>query len=85
VGGRCLEHPFMTNANVVVSPDAATWVATELREQRMSVEVIHALLCTEEPATIRRYLELHSEWLKEQLADQLRRLALVEETLRLWF
>jgi hypothetical protein len=74
VGGRCLEHPFMT-----------TWVATELREQRMSVEVIHALLCTEEPATIRRYLELHSEWLKEQLADQLRRLALVEETLRLWF
>ena len=49
--------------------------------QQMPEEEIDAVLATDDPEVVRRYLELHREWLEERLADQLRELDAVESQL----
>ena len=49
--------------------------------QRMPPGEISAILATDEPETVRRYLELHRERLEERLADRLREVDAVEALL----
>ncbi len=61
------------------------WAAGVLRSQEMPSEEIRAILTTDDPDVVRRYLELHlelhQERLEERLADQRRALAALERLL----
>jgi hypothetical protein len=57
------------------------WAIQTLSDQAMPSEEIGAILSTDDPVVIRRYLELHRERLEEGLADQQGRLALLEPLL----
>jgi hypothetical protein len=50
----------------------ASWAERVLACQGMPPDEISAILATDEPETVRRYLELHRERLEERLADRLR-------------
>ncbi len=56
-------------------------IARALRRQQMPIEEILAILTTEDPAVVHRYIELHRERLGERLAQQLRALGEVERVL----
>ena len=60
------------------SPDA---VAATLVEQGMPVEEIGSLLSAEDPAIVRRHLELHRERLAERLDEQRRAVDRLERLL----
>jgi hypothetical protein len=53
-----------------VRRDSMSWAAHVLREQGMPALERHAVFGTDDPRTIRRYLDLHRERLEEQLMDQ---------------
>ena len=57
------------------------WAAEVLRAQRMPAAEIGAVLGADDAEQIRRLLELHGERLHEELLDQLRTLARVEQLL----
>ena len=57
------------------------WAAGVLRSQEMPSEEIRAVLTTDDPQLVHRYLELHRERLEERLADQRRTLAALERVL----
>jgi hypothetical protein len=44
----------------------------------MPAEEINAILTTDDPQVVRRYLELHREWLEERLSERLREIDAVE-------
>ncbi len=56
-------------------------IARALRRHEMPTEEIVAILETEDPGVVHRYIELHRERLQERLAEQLRALADVERRL----
>ncbi len=56
-------------------------IARALRRHQMPTEEILAVLGTEDPAVVHRYIELHRERLEERLAQQLRELTEVEHVL----
>jgi hypothetical protein len=58
-----------------------TWTERTLECQGMPPEEIDSILATDDPEVVRRYLELHREWLEERLADRLRELDAVESQL----
>jgi hypothetical protein len=62
------------------SPSKAS-VLRALLGQDMPLGEIVALLAADDPATVRRYLELHRERLNEHVAEQLRMLDVVERAL----
>ena len=49
-----------------------------LREQGMPVAELQAILRSDDPVIVRRYLELHRERLEERLAEQVRTLERLE-------
>ena len=53
-------------------------VARTLRRQRMPLDEIRAVLRTDDPEIVRRYLELHRERLQERLAAQVGTLSSIE-------
>lgn len=53
-------------------------VARTLRRQRMPLDEIRAVLRTDDPEIVRRYLELHRERLHERLAAQVGSLSSIE-------
>lgn len=57
------------------------WVAVTLRHLKMPREEIRAVLGADDPATIRRYIELHEERLEERLTEQRRTLDALERSL----
>jgi len=57
------------------------WAIQTLSAQAMPSEEIAAILSSDDPVVVRRYLELHRERLEEGLADQRYRLALLEPLL----
>jgi hypothetical protein len=57
------------------------WAIQTLSDQAMPSEEIGAILSTDDPVVIRRYLELHRERLEEGLADQQYMLAVLEPLL----
>jgi hypothetical protein len=59
----------------------AGWVERVLACQGMPPEEIGAVLATDRPEVVRRYLELHRERLEERLADRRRELDAVEAQL----
>jgi hypothetical protein len=71
------EHPV----EGVSSSTGCLAIARALRRHDMPLEEIVAVLETEDPGVVHRYLELHRERLEERLADQLRALAEVEHVL----
>jgi DNA-binding transcriptional MerR regulator len=52
-----------------------------LREQGMPAAELQAILHSDDPVTVRRYLELHRERLEERLAEQVRTLGRLERQL----
>ena len=61
----------------VISMDASAlrndgWAVGVLRSQNMPPGEIRAVLSTDDPDVVHRYLELHGERLEERLADQRR-------------
>lgn len=65
----------------VFSLTACLAIARALRRHDMPREEIVAVLETEDPGVVHRYIELHRERLEERLAEQLRALADVERLL----
>ena len=59
----------------------ADWAERVLACQGMPSGEISAVLATDEPEMVRRYLELHRERLEERLADRFRELDTVEAQL----
>ncbi len=59
----------------------AGWAERVLACQGMPPDEIGAVLATDEPEIVRRYLELHRERLDERLADRRRELDAVEAQL----
>jgi hypothetical protein len=57
------------------------WAIQTLSDQAMPTEEIGAILSSDDPVVVRRYLELHRERLEERLADQQYSLALLESLL----
>jgi hypothetical protein len=55
--------------------------AALLRSHRMPDNEIRVLVTTEDPDLVRRILELHEEWLEEELADRRRALRSVRHEL----
>jgi hypothetical protein len=53
-----------------VRRDPMSWAAHVLREQGMPALERHAVFGTDDPRTIRRYLDLHRERLEERLMEQ---------------
>jgi len=53
-------------------------LAHTLRRQHMPLDEIRALLTTDDPELVRRYLELHRERLEERLAAQVRTLSSIQ-------
>lgn len=58
-----------------------TWAAGVLRDHEMPSDEIRAVLTTDDPELVRRYLELHRERLDEWVDDQRRTLAEIERRL----
>jgi hypothetical protein len=56
-------------------------LAHDLRTSGMPREAVRAVLAADDPAVVRRYLELHREWLRERLEEQERTLDRVERAL----
>jgi len=56
----------------------AAWTADVLRDHEMPSDEIGAVLTTDDPELVHRYLELHRERLEEWLTDQRRTLATLE-------
>ena len=52
-----------------------------LREQGMPAAELQAILRSDDPVIVRRYLELHRERLEERLAEQVRTLERLERQL----
>jgi len=52
-----------------------------LRDQGMPVAELQAILRSDDPVIVRRYLELHRERLEERLAEQVRNLERLERQL----
>jgi hypothetical protein len=52
-----------------------------LREQGMPAVELQAILRSDDPVIVRRYLELHRELLEERLAEQVRTLERLERQL----
>jgi DNA-binding transcriptional MerR regulator len=52
-----------------------------LREQGMPSAELQAILRSDDPVIVRRYLELHRERLEERLAEQVRNLERLERQL----
>ena len=66
---------------IPIGRDAIAWVARALRCYEMPPDEISAVLGADNPELVRRYMELHREWLEERLADQLRALIGLERLL----
>jgi hypothetical protein len=64
-----------------VTSAPTSWAARVLACQGMPPDEVSAILATDEPEMVRRYLELHRERLEEGLADRLRELDAVETQL----
>jgi DNA-binding transcriptional MerR regulator len=60
---------------------ANVWAAATLRHQRMPLQEIRAILSADDPAIVRRHLELHRERLEERIAEQRALLASLERAL----
>ncbi len=60
---------------------SAVRAARTLRRQQMPLEEIRAILATDDPLIVRRYMELHRERLDEWIAEQRRKLASLERSL----
>ncbi len=77
--GRSLEatHPV----EEVPSSTGCLAIARALRRHDMPVREIVAILETDDPGVVHRYIELHRERLEERLARELRALADVERLL----
>ena len=60
---------------------SVTWAANVLRYHEMPPDEIQAVLTSDDPELIHRYLELHRERLEEWVGDQRRTLAAVERLL----
>jgi hypothetical protein len=56
-------------------------LAHDLRTSGMSRDAVRAVLAADDPAVARRHLELHREWLRERLEEQVRTLDRVERAL----
>jgi len=65
----------------LIGHDAIAWAVRTLRRHQMLPEEIIAVLDADDPELVRRYMELHREWLEERLADTLRTLAGLERFL----
>ena len=52
-----------------------------LRDQGMPAAELQAILRSDDPVIVRRYLELHRERLEERLAEQVRTLERLEQQL----
>ena len=63
------------------SPVRKAAAACALLRQDMPLGEVRALLGTDDPATVRRYLELHRERLEERFVDGRRALAILERSL----
>ena len=59
----------------------ANWAERVLARQDMPPNEISAILATDEPEMVRRYLELHRERLEERLADRLREVDAIQAQL----
>jgi hypothetical protein len=59
----------------------AGWAERVLGCQEMPTEEIDAILTTDDPEIVRRYMELHRERLEEHLADRFRELDAIESQL----
>jgi hypothetical protein len=57
------------------------WAVETLMLSGMPAEEIRAVLSADDPATVRRFLELHRERLEEGVAEHRRRLASLERCL----
>jgi hypothetical protein len=57
------------------------WAACVLQDQGMPRGEIHAVLATDDPELLRRYLELHRERLEERLAADLRALLRIKHSM----
>jgi hypothetical protein len=57
------------------------WAACVLQDQGMPRDEIHAVLATDDPDLVRRYLELHRERLEERLAADLRALLRIKHSM----
>ena len=68
-------------ADETLTSAPAGWAERVLACQGMPPDEISAILATDEPEIVRRYLELHRERLDERLADRLRELDAVEAQL----
>jgi hypothetical protein len=65
-------RPRMTRVHECdsVRRDPNSWAAHVLQEQGMPAAERHAVIDSDEPRTIQRYLDLHRERLEEWLMDQ---------------
>lgn len=64
-----------------LSSTGSVAITRVLRQHEMPTDEIRAILETDEPELVHRYIELHRERLEERLAEQLRTLANVERLL----
>jgi hypothetical protein len=83
---RASPRPARVGERDPVRRDPMSWAAHVLREQGMPALERRAVFGTDDPRTIRRYLELHRERLEERLMDQCAVLECIEvllsETIR---
>ncbi len=56
-------------------------IVRALRHQRMPLTEIRAVLTTDDPLVVHRYLELHRERLEEWLSDERSRLTTLEHAI----
>ena len=73
--------PSHESAADPIGRDAIARAARTLRRHQMPPEEISAVLDSDDPELVRRYMELHREWLEERLADELRTLTGLERFL----
>ena len=64
-----------------ISRDSIAGAARALRRYELPPEEISAVLRADSPELVRRYIELHREWLEERHLDRLRALADLERVL----
>jgi len=57
------------------------WAGGVLQSQEMPPDEIRAILTTDDPELVHRYLELHRERLEERLADRRQTLAALQHVL----
>jgi DNA-binding transcriptional MerR regulator len=63
------------------APESVQSVGGALLEQGMRVEEVRSVLDAEDPAVVRRHLELHRERLAERLEERLRTVDRLEDLL----